>query len=190
MRDGLLCRPCNREHSSSTSAHAKLIINLCTCPFPMCKVGTRPSGRLLTNGQAFCQQLLSVSRPSCLFFYMSDHLQLNTSTSLLAVQTPAAASPQESCLVQSRAPYERQDDVPNQQVPRPFVQMMSHLPHETHRPNLRRPTPTAPPVFIATSRPADQPSGSRGKHCGQKIDKTSPDGTPSLLLTLSCSQSW
>ena len=39
----------------------------------------------------------------------------------------------------------------NQQVPRPFVQTMSHLPHKIDRPNLRQPMPTAPPAFMATS---------------------------------------
>ena len=60
---------------------------------------------------------------------------------------------------------------PNQQVPRPFVQTMSHLPCRTDRPNLRQPTPTAPPAFMTTSRPANQPSSSRGKSNRQKIDK-------------------
>ena len=40
---------------------------------------------------------------------------------------------------------------PNQQVPRPFVQITSHLSCETYRPNLWQPTPTAPPSFMATS---------------------------------------
>ena len=68
--------------------------------------------------------------------------------------------------------------LPNQQVPRPFVQTTSYLPRETNRPNLRQPIPTAPPAFIETSRPADQPSGSRGKHCRQKIDKDKPRWDP------------
>ena len=51
--------------------------------------------------------------------------------------------------------------LPHQQVPRPSVQTMSYPPHGTDRPNLRQPRPTAPPVFVATSRHADQSSGSR-----------------------------
>ena len=59
----------------------------------------------------------------------------------------------------------------NQQVPRPFIQITSHLPRETHRPNLQQPIPIAPPAFRATSQPTDQSSGSRGKPNRQKIDK-------------------
>ena len=51
----------------------------------------------------------------------------------------------------------------HQQVPRPSVQTTSYLPRRTDRPNLRQPRPTAPPVFMATSRHANQPSGSRGQ---------------------------
>ena len=61
--------------------------------------------------------------------------------------------------------------LPNQQVPRSFVQTTSYLPRETDRPNLRWPIPTALPAFRTTSRPTDQPSSSRGKPSGQKIDK-------------------
>ena len=43
--------------------------------------------------------------------------------------------------------------LPNQQVPRPFIQTSSHLPRETDRPNLRQPMPIAPPAFMATSLP-------------------------------------
>ena len=66
----------------------------------------------------------------------------------------------------------------NQQVPRPFFQTTSYLSHRTDRPNLRQPTPIAPPVFIAKSRPADQPNGSRGKPSGRKIDKDKPRWDP------------
>ena len=45
--------------------------------------------------------------------------------------------------------------LPNQQVPRPFVQITSHLSYEAHRPNLRQPTPMTPPTFMTTSRPTD-----------------------------------
>ena len=70
--------------------------------------------------------------------------------------------------------------LPNQQVPRPFIQTTSHLPNGTHRPNLRQPMPTTPPTFMATSRPIDQPSGSRGKPNGQKTgkDKIQQDPIP------------
>ena len=61
--------------------------------------------------------------------------------------------------------------LPNQQVTRLFVQTTSYLPCRTDRPNLRQPRPTAPPVFVATSRHVDQPSGSRGKPSRRKIDK-------------------
>ena len=57
---------------------------------------------------------------------------------------------------------------PNQQVPRPFVQTMSHLPRGTDRPNLRQSMHTAPPSFVTMSRPINQPSSSRGKPSGQK----------------------
>ena len=50
--------------------------------------------------------------------------------------------------------------LPNRQVPRPFVQTTSYLTHRTDRPNLRQPRPTAPPAFIATSRPVDRSNGS------------------------------
>ena len=68
--------------------------------------------------------------------------------------------------------------LPNQWVPQPFTQTISHLPRKTNRPNLWRPTPTAPPTFMTTSRPADQPSDSRNKHCRQKIDKDKPRWDP------------
>ena len=61
--------------------------------------------------------------------------------------------------------------LPNQQVPRPFVQTTSYLPRETDRPNLRQPRPTAPPTFVATSRHADQQSGSKDKPSRRKNDK-------------------
>ena len=64
--------------------------------------------------------------------------------------------------------------LPHQQAPRPFVQTMSHLPHGTDRPNLRQPGPTAPPTFIATSRPADRSNGSKSKPNRQKINKDKP----------------
>ena len=66
----------------------------------------------------------------------------------------------------------------NQQVPRPFIQKMSHLPRRTDRPNLRRPTHTTPPAFTETPRPTNQPSGSRGKPNRQKIDKDKPRWDP------------
>ena len=56
--------------------------------------------------------------------------------------------------------------LPNQRIPRPFTQTMIHLPCETNHPNLRQPTPTASLAFGTTSRPVDQPSGSRGKPSG------------------------
>ena len=39
--------------------------------------------------------------------------------------------------------------LPNQQVPRPFVQITSHLSRKTDRPNLWQPMPTASPAFMA-----------------------------------------
>ena len=68
--------------------------------------------------------------------------------------------------------------LPNQQVPRPFVQKMSHLPRGTDRPNLRQPMPTDPPAFRTASRPTNQPSSSRDKPNGQKIDKNKPQWDP------------
>ena len=56
--------------------------------------------------------------------------------------------------------------LPNQQVPRPFVQTMSHLPRKTRRPNLRQRIPTASPVFMATSRPVDWSNSSKDKSNG------------------------
>ena len=41
--------------------------------------------------------------------------------------------------------------LPNQRVPRPFIQTMSHLSRGTNRPNLRQPTLTTPPSFMAMS---------------------------------------
>ena len=78
--------------------------------------------------------------------------------------------------------------LPNQHVPQPFVQMTSHLPCETHCPNLWQPIPTAPPAFIATSRPVDQPSGSGANLADKRLTRTKPNGTPSPSLTPSYSQ--
>ena len=66
----------------------------------------------------------------------------------------------------------------NQQVPRPFIQKRSRLPRRTNRPNLRQPTHTTPPAFMATLRPTNQPSGSKGKPNGPKIDKDKPQWDP------------
>ena len=68
----------------------------------------------------------------------------------------------EDMMVHPRGPA----PLPNQQVLRPFVQKMSHLPRETDRPNLRQPMPTGPPAFKTTSRPTDHPSSSREKPNG------------------------
>ena len=68
--------------------------------------------------------------------------------------------------------------LPNQQVPRPFVQTTSYLSRRTDRPNLRQPRPTAPPVFMATSRPVDRSNGSKDKPSRQKIDKDKPRWDP------------
>ena len=68
--------------------------------------------------------------------------------------------------------------LPNQQVPRSFVQTTSYLPRRTDRPNLRQLKPTAPPAFRTTSRPADLPSASRGKPNGQKIENDKPRWDP------------
>ena len=38
--------------------------------------------------------------------------------------------------------------LPNQRVPRPFIQTTSHLPRGTDCPNLRQPTFTTPPSFV------------------------------------------
>ena len=73
--------------------------------------------------------------------------------------------------------------------PQPFIPTTNHLPHGIGRPNLRQPMPTAPPAFMATSQPVDQPSVSKGKYSGQKTGRTRPYGTPSPLLTPSYSQS-
>ena len=56
-----------------------------------------------------------------------------------------------------------QSSLPNQQVPRPFIQTTSHSPRRTYRPNLRQPMLITPPTFVATSKPVDQPNGSKGK---------------------------
>ena len=69
--------------------------------------------------------------------------------------------------IQTKAVHPRgPSPLPHQRVPQPFVQTTSHSPRETHRPNLRQPRPIAPLAFMATSRPVDQPSGSRGKPSG------------------------
>ena len=71
-----------------------------------------------------------------------------------------------------------QSPLPNQQVPRPFVQTTSYLPRRTDRPNLRQPRCTVPPSFKTTSRPADLPSASKGKPNGQKTEKDKPRWDP------------
>ena len=71
-----------------------------------------------------------------------------------------------------------QSPLPNQQVPRPFVQTTSYLPRRTDCPNLRQPRPTASSTFRITSRPADLPSASRGKPNEQKIEKDKPRWDP------------
>ena len=83
-----------------------------------------------------------------------------------------------------------QSPFPNQQVPRPFVQTISYLPHETNRPNLQQPTSTAPPAFETTSRPADLPDTSKGKPNGQKIEKDKPRWDPIPVTSPSYFQSW
>ena len=67
-----------------------------------------------------------------------------------------------------------QSPLPNQQVPRPFVQTTSYLPRRTDCLDLRQPRPIAPPAFRTTSRPADLLGASRGKPNGQKIEKDKP----------------
>ena len=59
----------------------------------------------------------------------------------------------------------------HQQVSRPSVQTTSYLPRRTDRPNLLQPWPTAPPVFVATSRHVNQSSGSSGQPSRRKIDR-------------------
>ena len=59
----------------------------------------------------------------------------------------------------------------HQQVPRPSVQTTSYLPRRTDRPNLWQPRPIALPAFVATSRHANQSSGSRGQPSRRKIDR-------------------
>ena len=70
--------------------------------------------------------------------------------------------------------------LPHQWVPRSFVQTTSHPPCEARHPNLWQPIPTAPPAFMITSRPVDQPSSLKGKPSGQKTnkDKTQWDPIP------------
>ena len=76
--------------------------------------------------------------------------------------------------------------LPHQQVLRPSVQTTSYPPHGTDRPNLRQPGPTAPPAFRTISRPTDQPSSSRVKPSGQKINKDKPrwDPIPTTYIEL------
>ena len=81
-----------------------------------------------------------------------------------------------TCLFEDMAVHPRGPlPLPNQWVSQPFIQTTSHLPRETNRPSLRQPRPTAPPIFMATSRHADQPSGSRGKPSGQKAVRRRKD---------------
>ena len=58
--------------------------------------------------------------------------------------------------------------LPNQWVPQTFIQTTSHLPRGIDSPNLRQSMSTAPPTFVAMSRPVNQSSGSRGKPRKQK----------------------
>ena len=62
--------------------------------------------------------------------------------------------------------------------PRPFIPTTNHLQLGIGRPDLQQPMPTAPPTVTATSRPADQPSGSKGKPSRQKINKDKPRWDP------------
>ena len=68
--------------------------------------------------------------------------------------------------------------LPPQWVPRSFVQTTSHLPCKTDRPNLRQPSPTAPPAFRTTPRPTDLPNASIGKPNRQKIERDKPRWDP------------
>ena len=65
--------------------------------------------------------------------------------------------------------------LPNQRVPRPFIQTTSHLPRGTDCPNLQQPTLTTPPSFVTMSRPINQPSSSRGKPSGKKMARRRKD---------------
>ena len=56
--------------------------------------------------------------------------------------------------------------LPNRQVPQPFIQTTSYLSCGTNHPNLRQPMSTVLPAFMATSRPVDQPSSSKGELSG------------------------
>ena len=73
--------------------------------------------------------------------------------------------------------------MPNQWVPRPFIQTTSHLPRGTNRPNLRQPTPTAPPSFAAMSRPIIQSSSLRGKPSRQKATRRTKDQWDPIPVT-------
>ena len=59
--------------------------------------------------------------------------------------------------------------LPNQRVPRPFIQTTSHLPRGTDCPNLRQPTLTTSSSFATMSQPINQPSSLRGKPSRQKM---------------------
>ena len=73
-----------------------------------------------------------------------------------------------------RGPSPMSTQYASRSSPQPFIPTTNHLPHGIGRPNLRQPMPTAPPAVVATSRPVDQPSDSRGKSSRQKIDKDKP----------------
>ena len=73
--------------------------------------------------------------------------------------------------------------LPNQRVPRPFIQTTSHLPCGTDYPNLRQPTPTAPPSFATMSRPVNQSSSSKGKPSRQKAVRKRKDQWDPIPIT-------
>ena len=70
-----------------------------------------------------------------------------------------------------RGPSPMSTQYASRSSPQPFIPTTNHLPHGIGRPNLRQPMPTAPSVFMATSRPIDQPNVSKGKYSGQKTGK-------------------
>ena len=73
--------------------------------------------------------------------------------------------------------------LPNQRVPRPFIQTTSHLPCGTDRPSLRQPTLTAPLSFVTMSRPINQSSSSRGKPSRQKAAMKRKNQWDSIPIT-------
>ena len=74
--------------------------------------------------------------------------------------------------------------------PRPFIPTTNHLPHGIGRPNLRQSMTTTPSAFMEHLDLPINRAAQEANLVDKRLARTSPAGTPSPLLTPSCSQSW